>query len=160
MNKRDEKAVSSVFGAIRKTEMIRTQILLAHPYGDITVPDVKLREGQYLMVARAPDDKFFEGAYWANYGPKPSDDDPDAFVVPVLVKSYMAGWFNNWQHVTYGDFVTTASGVIVLDVQDSFAWEGYQRPGKRDYNYDRRRLAMSAAALKSLAAKQGTPRER
>lgn len=154
MNKQAQKSMIKVFGRLKFVEKIRTEILFVHPYGDITVPDIQLGPGLYLCAARIGDDKFFEDGYWANWGPKPSDDDPDVFIVPVALKPYAVDMCGNWARVIYGDFVTTESGVIVLDVSNMFAWEGYTRPGKRDANFDRRRLEQSATILKSMGGKE------
>ena len=154
MNVKAQRVMQSVFGKVKQIERIRTNILFVKPYGSITVPDVELGMGLGLYVARVPDAEFYEGAYWASYGPKPCDENPDLFVVPVFVKPYAQTLCDNWAIVTSGSFLTTTSGVIVLDADGVFAWEGYNRPNKRDYNYDRRRLEKSAAALKALA---GTP---
>lgn len=154
MNKQVKKSMERAFGKRKFVEGIRTEILFVHPYGDITVPSIDIGPGIYLCAARIPDDKFFQEGYWANWGPKPSDDDSDVFVVPVALKPYAVDMCSNWARVLYGEFVTTESGVIVLDVPDMFAWEGYSRPGKRDANFDRRRLEKSAAALKTMAGKE------
>lgn len=150
MNARTKKVMEAAFGKARSVEGIRTSILFKRPYGDISVPDIKLGAELKLCVARAPDEKFYEECYWASYGPKPSDDDPDVFVVPVVIKPYDLSMCDNWAQVCDGKFITTDSGVIVLDVRSLWAWEGYSLPGKRDYNFDRRRLEKSAAALKAL----------
>ena len=142
--------MEAAFGKAKKTEIIRTEILFRLPYGDIAVPDIALGQGLRFCVARMPDEDFYEGAYWVSYGPKPSDGDPDVFVVPVTLEPYQETWAEIWQRVMSGCFVTTESGVIVLDVGSMFAWEGYERPGKRNYGFDRRRLEKSAAALKAM----------
>ena len=154
MNQQAQKSMIKAFGRLKSVEKIRTEILFVHPYGDITVPDIQLGLSLYLCAARIGDDKFFEDGYWANWGPKPSDDDPDVFIVPVALKPYAVDMCGNWARVTCGDFVMTESGVIVLDVPNMFAWEGYTRPGKRDAGFDRRRLEQSATILKSMGGKE------
>lgn len=151
----DKRVIERLFGKIRAYEPARTTLLVCRPYGDITVPDTQMRKGVALCVARAPDEKFYENGYWANWGPKPSDNDPDVFVIPVAASNYnmINLGMGNWQQVLGGDFITTASGVIVLHAISIFAWEGYRRPGKRDYNFDKRRLEKSFTALKQLAEK-------
>lgn len=151
VNAKTTRVVTSVFGKIRMIETIRTDLLFVFPYGDITVPDIELGGDLRFCAVRVPDDNFYEGCYWANYGPKPTDGDPDVFVLPVVIKPWAECMCANWARVVRGDFVTTESGVIVLDVDSLFAWEGYDRPGKRNYNFDRRRLEKSAVALKVLA---------
>lgn len=150
VNKQAYQSMRKIFGHRKATEKIRTQILFVSPYGSITVPDVDPGPGLKFCAARIGDDKFYQEGYWANWGPKPSDEDPDVFVVPVALRPYMEGWCNNWSVIIDGDFVITESGVIVLDVQNMFAWEGYVRPGKRDAGFDRRRLEKSAKELKVL----------
>lgn len=156
MNKRIKSVIERMFGRIKKTERIRTQLLFVRPYGTITVPEIDLGGVLQLCCVRVPDDAFFEGSYWANYGPKPSDDDPNVFIAPVFLRPYARPCLDSycWQCVTYGDFLTTESGVVILDAPNIFAWEGYERPKtKIDYNFDRRRLEKSQAALMALVQK-------
>lgn len=154
MDKQSQRSMIEVFGKLKSVEKIRTEILFVRPYGNIMVPDIPLGPGLYLCAARIGDDRFFEDGYWANWGPKLSDDDPDVFIVPVALKPYAVGVCVNWARVIYGDFVTTESGAIVLDVPNVSAWEGYVRPGKRDANFDRQRLETSAMILKSMCGKE------
>lgn len=153
MDKRTREAVEAAFGRAVATERIRTHVLFARPYGGVTVPDVKLGGGLGLYVARVPDGKFLEGRCWSGFGTKPSDGDPDLFVVPAAVGPGAEGRLRGWAQVCAGRFVTTCSGVVVLDVLDLFGWEGCPLPGKRDYGFDRHRLGKSAAALKALAGR-------
>lgn len=148
----NRKSVEELFGKTSLVEDIRTSVLVCAPYGDITVPDIKTVRGVAMCVARAPDEEFFQDGYYATWGPDPSDSDPDAFVVPIVLSNYMMEILKTgcWQQVIHGWFVTTESGVIVLDVTKLFAWEGYGIPKKRDYNFDRHRLNKSASALKTL----------
>lgn len=151
MNARDKMAVESMFGKATKSEKVRTSLLFTKPYGSITVPDVGFDKAFVLCVARVPDEKFYQLGYWHVDGPRPSDDDPDAFIVPVVVSVGQRDFLGNWQRVAHGEFVTTRSGVVVLDAQGIFAWEGYAVPGKRDYGFDKRRLERSFDALRRLA---------
>lgn len=151
MNARNRQIMESVFGEQTATEDIRTDILFVRPYGNISIPNVELDGGLCFCVVRVPDDEFFTGFHWSSYGPAPSDDDPDAFVIPVILPSYMTHQCDNWSRVTDGKFITTKSGVIVLDIRDIATWEGYDKPVNRDYNFDRRHLERSVAALKTLA---------
>lgn len=151
MTDQSKMSMEKAFGKVKSVEKIRTEILFVRPYGGITVPNIDLGPGLYLCAARIGDDKFFNDGYWANWGPAPSDDDPDVFIVPVALKPYAVTMYNLWSRVDYGDFITTESGVIVLDVLNMSTWEGYTRPGKRDANFDRRRLEKSAEALKMIA---------
>lgn len=151
MNTREKRAVESIFGKVTDEESVRTNVLITKPYGSITVPEIELDRSFMLCVARAPDEKFYQLGYWHVDGPKPSDDDPDAFIVPVVVSVGIRDLLSNWQQVVRGEFVTTKSGVIVLDAQRIFAWEGYATPGKRDYSFDRHRLEKSFEALQRLA---------
>lgn len=151
MNAKNRQAMVAAFGEVRLVEDVRTEILFTFPYGDISVPSLDLDAGLQLLVARVPDEEFYTGCYWANYGPKPCDSDSNIFVIPCVTKPWMEVMLDNWARVLSGKFVTTESGIIILDVDSLFAWEGYERPGKRDYDFDRRRLEKSAAALKSFA---------
>lgn len=153
MTQKDRKTIEIIFGKIRLIEKIRTNILFVRPYGNITIPDISFRNDLKFCVTRMPDKSFYEKAYWACYGPKPSDSDPNAFLVPIVTKPCANNVIDNWAMVNEGDFLTTESGVIVLDVLSLWAWEGYELPNKRDYTFDRRRLETSATTLKTLPAK-------
>ena len=148
MNIKEREAIEAAFGRIKKIEAIRTNILFVPPYGDISIPDISLPMGLDWYVARVPDEKFFKDCYWASYGPRPSDDDSDVFVVPILTKPWMTCMLSTWVQIRSGNFILTDSGVIVLDANSIFAWEGYSRPETRAYKFDRTRLEKSVVALK------------
>lgn len=150
MTSKNKRVVESVFGDVCHVENIRTEILFTFPHGEISVPDIEQAAGLRFCVTRVPDDEFYNDCHWASYGPKLSDNAANIFVVPCVIKPWMEIMLGNWGRVLKGKFVTTASGVIVLDVGDMSAWEGYELPGKRDYDFDRRRLEKSVAALNTL----------
>lgn len=150
MNKRNRNIMDKGFGDEVLSERIRTEILFTLPYGSISVPDVDLGGDFLFCAARVPCESFYERRYWASDGPKPSDEDPGVFIVPVCIRPSDLELCDNWARICRGKFITTRSGVIVLDTSNVFAWEGYSNSCARDYNYDRRRLDKSAKELSLL----------
>lgn len=150
MNKSDMNIMDKCFGYECSRERIRTNILFTFPYGPISVPDVEPGGNFFFCAARVPCEAFYERECWASHGPKPSDEDTGVFIVPVNIRPFDIGLCDNWARIDMGRFITTRSGVVVLEAQRVSPWEGYSVPKARDYNYDRRRLDKSSVELKLL----------
>lgn len=157
MNAENRRAMEAVFGEAKLVEDIRTEILFTQLRGGIFTLNTPLGAGLGLYVARVPDAEFYTGRHWASCGPtvRNDDDDGDTFVVPCVIRPGVGFLCERWARVLNGRFVTTESGVVVLDINGMTAWEGYTCPGKRDYAFDRRRLEKSAAALKMMVVVVG-----
>lgn len=146
MDDKDKSIMNKYFGRECDRERIRTNILFTFPYGPILVPDLGIGSNFFWCVARLSGEGF-------DISKEPSDDDVNAFVVPIFVRSSdrdLRDMCRNWEKIDDGDFVTTRSGVVVLETCRTSPWEGYRIPEPRDYNQDRRMLKKSVKELAYL----------